>query len=180
MGYNLACILTFPSSQRKGYGKFLINFSYELSKKEDKVGSPEKPLSDLGAVSYRSYWASILLRILRSNLGQPMSILELSRMTSFLSDDIILTLNNLGLLQQIHGETIIYGTIEILDKLIEKYPMSGHSVDPDRLHWTPLYVLDPRKDRWSLKSKKEIASNPSQPTLTSANNSQLDLTSLSN
>ena len=31
--YNLACILTFPSYQRKGYGRFLINFSYELSKK---------------------------------------------------------------------------------------------------------------------------------------------------
>jgi histone acetyltransferase MYST1 len=32
-GYNLACILTFPSHQRKGYGRFLISFSYELSKK---------------------------------------------------------------------------------------------------------------------------------------------------
>lgn len=33
LGYNLACILTFPSYQRKGYGRFLIAFSYELSKK---------------------------------------------------------------------------------------------------------------------------------------------------
>ena len=38
LGYNLACILTFPSAQRKGYGRFLISFSYELSKKEEKVG----------------------------------------------------------------------------------------------------------------------------------------------
>lgn len=36
-GYNLACILTFPQYQRKGYGKLLIAFSYELSKKEQKV-----------------------------------------------------------------------------------------------------------------------------------------------
>jgi hypothetical protein len=35
--YNLACILTFPPFQRKGYGKFLISFSYELSKAEAKV-----------------------------------------------------------------------------------------------------------------------------------------------
>lgn len=36
-GYNLACILTLPSHQRKGYGKFLISMSYELSKIEGKV-----------------------------------------------------------------------------------------------------------------------------------------------
>jgi histone acetyltransferase MYST1 len=33
LGYNLACILTFPAHQRKGYGRVLISFSYELSKK---------------------------------------------------------------------------------------------------------------------------------------------------
>lgn len=36
-GYNLACILMLPCYQRKGYGKFLISFSYELSKIEGKV-----------------------------------------------------------------------------------------------------------------------------------------------
>lgn len=36
-GYNLACILALPAYQRKGYGKFLISFSYELSKLEGKV-----------------------------------------------------------------------------------------------------------------------------------------------
>ena len=33
-GYNLACILALPAYQRKGYGKCLISFSYELSKLE--------------------------------------------------------------------------------------------------------------------------------------------------
>jgi histone acetyltransferase MYST1 len=165
MGYNLACILTFPSSQRKGYGKFLINFSYELSKKEEKVGSPEKPLSDLGAVSYRSYWASVILRLLRNHPNRAISIMDISRATSFLSDDILLTLNTLGLLQQVNGENIIYAPDDVLDKLIEKFPMLSHPVDPDRLHWTPLYILDPRKDRWSIKGKRELFGQMHSPAV---------------
>lgn len=64
VGYNLACILTFPAHQRKGYGRFLIAFSYELSKKEEKVGSPEKPMSDLGQQAYKPYWTSTIVKFL--------------------------------------------------------------------------------------------------------------------
>ncbi|KAG0325596.1 K(lysine) acetyltransferase [Dissophora globulifera] len=61
-GFNLACILTLPPFQRKSYGKLLIEFSYELTKIEGKVGSPEKPLSDLGKLGYVSYWITAILR----------------------------------------------------------------------------------------------------------------------
>lgn len=63
-GYNVACILTLPCYQKRGFGKLLIQFSYMLTKVERKVGSPEKPLSDLGLLSYRAYWTDTLVKLL--------------------------------------------------------------------------------------------------------------------
>lgn len=47
---------------------------YLLSKVEEKVGSPERPLSDLGLISYRSYWKEVLLRYLHNFQGKEISI----------------------------------------------------------------------------------------------------------
>jgi hypothetical protein len=39
---------------------------YALSKKEGRVGSPEKPLSGLGEVTYKRYWKIKVFEHLRS------------------------------------------------------------------------------------------------------------------
>ena len=62
--YNLSCIVVLPQHMRKGYGRLLIDFSYQLTQKEERVGSPERPLSDLGLISYRSYWKDVILTYL--------------------------------------------------------------------------------------------------------------------
>ncbi|ETW82837.1 histone acetyltransferase 1 [Heterobasidion irregulare TC 32-1] len=64
--YNLSCIMTLPVRQRQGWGNLLIDFSYLLSKKERRCGTPEKPLSGLGALGYKNYWKLAVFRYLDS------------------------------------------------------------------------------------------------------------------
>lgn len=89
-GYNLACILTMPYEQRKGYGKILMDFSYMLSRKDKKIAGPEKPLSDLGLLSYRAYWLEVILEELAQ--AKEMNVRSMSRKTHIAEEDIIGTL----------------------------------------------------------------------------------------
>jgi len=142
-GYNLACILTLPQHQRKGYGKFIISLSYELSIIEGKKGSPEKPLSDLGRVSYESFWARRLLLILRDIRNQPraeqrtVSIRSLSDRTSFTTDDIKNTLDRLQMLQYVQGQYYINVNPKIVDYHLLRCGGEGVPVDASKIHWTP-------------------------------------------
>eukprot|EP00871_Galdieria_phlegrea_P004369 jgi/Galph1/4933/GphlegSOOS_G3504.1 len=130
--YNVACILTFPAYQRKGYGKFLIAFSYELSKIEQKLGSPEKPLSDLGLLSYRSYWSHVLVDLLKSE-KQSISIQEISERTMMKIEDIISTLQVLGLIQYYEGQHVL--DLRRIDNI--KLGSRGLPCDPSCIKWTP-------------------------------------------
>ncbi|TDL28905.1 acyl-CoA N-acyltransferase [Rickenella mellea] len=67
--YNLACIVTLPPYQRQGFGMLMIEFSYELSRRAGKIGTPERPLSDLGLRSYLAYWIATLVRFFRPLLS---------------------------------------------------------------------------------------------------------------
>src|SRR5436305_14396017 len=98
-GYNLSCIVTLPIYQRKGYGFFLISFSYLLSQRENKLGSPEKPLSDLGLLSYRAYWQETLVDILMEEGRKEVNIEELGALSAMTTNDVLHTLQNLNMLR---------------------------------------------------------------------------------
>ena len=145
--YNLACILTLPQHQRKGYGRLLIEFSYELSKREGKIGSPEKPLSDLGLLSYRSFWAEVLVGILKEvnektsgngkKIINEISIDQLSTMTSFTTDDILHTLQAIDALRYHRGQHVIILSEKILDDWEKLQKKIKCRVEGKYLQWTP-------------------------------------------
>lgn len=70
--YNLACIVTFPPFQRKSFGTLMIEFSYYLSAAQGMLGTPERPLSDLGLKGYLSFWTAVLLRALVTCFDGPL------------------------------------------------------------------------------------------------------------
>ncbi|XP_034749545.1 histone acetyltransferase KAT7-like isoform X9 [Etheostoma cragini] len=139
LNYNVSCILTMPQYMRQGYGKMLIDFSYLLSKVEEKVGSPERPLSDLGLISYRSYWKEVLLRYLNNFQGKEISIKEISQETAVNPVDIVSTLQSLQMLKYWKGKHLVLKRQDLIDdwKTKETKRGNGKSIDPTALKWTP-------------------------------------------
>eukprot|EP00039_Didymoeca_costata_P009469 m.125452 g.125452 ORF g.125452 m.125452 type:complete len:578 (+) comp14496_c0_seq1:190-1923(+) len=135
-GNNLACILTLPPYQRKGYGRFLIEFSYVLSRMEGKIGSPEKPLSDLGKLSYRSYWSYVILTVLREQKGS-LSIPTIAQMTSIAPDDIVSTLQALNLIKYWKGQHVICVTPKLISDHMNTKSPPRLVVDVSCLRWSP-------------------------------------------
>uniref|UniRef100_A0A8C4NDF7 Histone acetyltransferase n=1 Tax=Eptatretus burgeri TaxID=7764 RepID=A0A8C4NDF7_EPTBU len=140
LNYNVSCILTMPQFMRKGFGKMLIDFSYLLSKVENKMGSPERPLSELGAISYRSYWKEVLLKYLHNFNGKEISIKEISQQTALNPIDIVTTLQKLQMLKYWKGKYLVLKRQDLIDEWIQretKKPSNDKVVDPDCLKWTP-------------------------------------------
>ncbi|TMS14860.1 Histone acetyltransferase KAT7 [Larimichthys crocea] len=139
LNYNVSCILTMPQYMRQGYGKMLIDFSYLLSKVEEKVGSPERPLSDLGLISYRSYWKEVLLRYLNNFQGKEISIKEISQETAVNPVDIVSTLQSLQMLKYWKGKHLVLKRQDLIDdwKAKETKRGNGKTIDPAALKWTP-------------------------------------------
>ncbi|XP_069096951.1 histone acetyltransferase KAT6B isoform X1 [Pleurodeles waltl] len=140
--YNVSCIMIMPQYQRHGFGRFLIDFSYLLSRKEGQAGSPEKPLSDLGRLSYLAYWKSVVLEYLSYHREKQLSIKGLSRATGMCPHDIATTLQQLAMISKRMDRFVIIRREKLINSHIEKLKARPrrNEVDPECLRWTPIIV----------------------------------------
>ncbi|KAF9291901.1 hypothetical protein BGZ68_001455 [Mortierella alpina] len=185
MDYNVSCILTLPIHQRKGYGNLLIDFSYLLTKRENKTGSPEKPLSSLGLLSYKSYWKSVLFhRLLAIHKDESrkhrVSIDDLSQETAMTLDDIVTTLQTNNMIRAIpppksqdsksrgkHGRSRANSIPPLRHEIVvdwkeveaycQKVAQRGYPmINPTKLKWTPFLL------QRGLMSSLQMESNSPQ------------------
>jgi hypothetical protein len=104
---NLACILVFPPWQRKSLGSILMGVSYEISRREEILGGPEKPISDLGKKGYKRYWGAEIARWLleakevdKKKEGGLTSVEQISKGTWILGEDCLTVLRDMGVVEK--------------------------------------------------------------------------------
>lgn len=124
--------MILPQYQGYGYGRFLIEFSYLLSKEERSLGTPEKPLSDLGRISYTNYWKYSILKVIKDK--KEISIKEISDATHMTPDDIIGALRSSHMLQE-NPDLKTY-SIYLYKKDVDKVNQERMVVNPSDLRWS--------------------------------------------
>ncbi|CAD0057591.1 unnamed protein product [Aureobasidium pullulans] len=150
-GNNVSCILVFPVHQRHGFGRTLIEFSYLLTRVEGRTGSPEKPLSDLGLVSYRSYWRGVMCRLLLSYRNRPKGSFSatfagMARETGMTIDDVISSLEALRAIVKdpVTNKYALRCDWAYMAEYLEKHDKKRHiKIDPDKLTWAPYMMGKP-------------------------------------
>jgi histone acetyltransferase MYST1 len=122
-----------------------MSVSYELSKRENTTGSPEKPLSDLGKISYRSYWTFVLMQIFNNKESiSNISIQEISRMTGFKTEDILSTLHYLNMIKHWKGQHVICVSQKAIDNHLQQVT-KVRLCKPECLTWKPFSERPPKR-----------------------------------
>lgn len=139
LNINLNCILVLPPYMRKGYGKLLIDLSYEISRRKACIGGPKEPLSKVARLCYLSYWGHILLNLLRHHSSPDVvTVEELSKATGFREEDIISTLEFMGLTKSYKdGHLTFYTTSSIIEdrRGLAQFKKPRLTIHRNRLSW---------------------------------------------
>ena len=112
----------------------MIEFSYLLSKKEQKLGTPERPLSDLGNIIYFSYWTQKICETLKKWEGNTITINDISKETYIKPKDIHSVMRDLHLIRYDKGNYIFVGDKKILDEIEKRAGKKGYTFYPEKTY----------------------------------------------
>lgn len=139
---NVSCIMVLPQYQKSGYGRFLIDFSYLLSRVEGLPGGPERPLSDLGRISYEAYWRSVVLAYLydlrqqlQSRPSVKFNLTTMSLQTGISVEDLVETMQNLSLLKIDIKSDDTHFLVDLNSPLIDQYRKKYESISEEKKRW---------------------------------------------
>ncbi|RCN26753.1 MOZ/SAS family protein, partial [Ancylostoma caninum] len=166
--FNLSCIVTLPCYQKQGFGRFLIDFSFLLSRREHLSGTPERPLSDLGRISYASYWRTSLFEYIHEhvpkNSTKKLLLTDLAKGTGIAVHDIVEVFDALNWFQKQNGSIGLTFNWTMIDAHWKKARADKTRIwlNESALRWTPC-VYTPSKD-FGIRSPVISPASPNQST----------------
>lgn len=125
--------------------------SYELSKIEKKVGTPEKPLSDLGKQTYLSFWTEKIVEYIKLVIakGESFTLQDIIDNTAIKYEDMIDALEKVNLIKKVKNEIHICTNKALLDEIQKKLGQPTIPVLTENLRWYPFdfkYLNQENKD----------------------------------
>ena len=76
-----------------------MGVSYELSRREDRIGGPEKPLSELGRKGYMQFWQARVARtVLGLKANNTLSVGDVAERCWMLPEDVVAALKEMAVL----------------------------------------------------------------------------------
>lgn len=141
---------------------------YLLSKEEGQPGTPEKPLSDLGKVSYYAYWKSVILEYLDAHRTNDLKLTDISKETGMYCQDIALSFQLLGFIKYDRPEEGVNKPMISVDwKRVDEHALrvsrskTRIPIDHECLRWAPVVPasVNPFRQADDDKEKTEETAN---------------------
>ncbi|VDO76854.1 unnamed protein product [Schistosoma margrebowiei] len=133
-----------------------VHQGYILSRLEQRIGTPERPLSDLGIIIYRRYWRFEILKYLSSLTAKSINIRTMSQELGIAVPDIVSTLLDMKMLVCYRTQYYIINNKPDVDALLStiKPPATDRCIDSTCLYWTP-----------NVSNVNQLSKSPSSSTL---------------
>jgi histone acetyltransferase MYST1 len=130
--------VVLPPFERRGYGTILISLAYEIAKRADVIGGPEKPLSEPGKQTFANYWRNQILMLLMA-YGKRLDTIDIiSRMTSIRPDEVAQMLAQLGVLTDATPTRLRYDDKMLRARFSElRDEGMKPGIDPEYFIWLP-------------------------------------------